>query len=621
MGIFGKESSSTTYMEPGNNNNENSSLRNRRSSASSSSLGANPVSIVPAPSYGKNGNSSGSSSVFGRQQSWSDQLADAALLQNATSKLSYQPMIPSSHNPNIMYSQSSNSSSSSSSSASSSDVKFVHSTMEILENQIKREEAPKKKRTRTSTEQLRILQKAFQTDPMPNSSARMVLSKKLGMSSRAVQVWFQNRRAKEKLDAKRNVLGHSGSSGFSYVKGNSDDSDEERDDEDNYDEDGSGESSNNNSIENNFESQPNYKSSDSSSSSSSKTMLMGRLAFNNGPPLGPTNNAAMKAHRSLSTPNGYFQGNNYTTSDSHFKSMSSSNSNSTASSLFNPLCNLFPGETFISDVNEASVDQLYQDLNGVVGGVGGVLSPIEEAASLHNHQSSILNNNGNNGLLQMSQGSHNNYINPIINNNNNNAATSNRSTTNNGSSFFTFGDPFYGGGIIDRTPSVSPVGFGPRSNFYPIGNGFDFLNFSSSSTSPVSSADTSVPSSNFSNAACCKGPSGGNVYLTSSIGLAPNNNNSAARRSFSLPEAHGNLSGSQMQQLESFGLQVFPSPLLSSINEEDHHQLNQQIISSPDLSDDPHHSNHLHLPMKNNSNANTDFSIPFSEFLEGEALR
>lgn len=77
-------------------------------------------------------------------------------------------------------------------------VKFVNSTVEILQNQMKREEAPKKKRTRTTPDQLRILQRAFAADPMPNSSTRLQLAKRLGMNGRAVQVWFQNRRAKAK---------------------------------------------------------------------------------------------------------------------------------------------------------------------------------------------------------------------------------------------------------------------------------------------------------------------------------------------------------------------------------------------------------------------------------------
>ena len=92
-----------------------------------------------------------------------------------------------------------------------------------FENQIKRKRLRRRNEPVPVRNNLRILQKAFQTDPMPNSTARVALSKKLGMSSRAVQVWFQNRRAKEKLDAKRNASGLSGSSSFAYVKGNSDD--------------------------------------------------------------------------------------------------------------------------------------------------------------------------------------------------------------------------------------------------------------------------------------------------------------------------------------------------------------------------------------------------------------
>lgn len=87
------------------------------------------------------------------------------------------------------------------------EVKFVNSTVENLEDQIRKEEAPKKKRTRTTPEQLRILQKAFIADPMPNSLTRVALAKKLGMNARAVQVWFQNRRAKAKLEAKRAECG------------------------------------------------------------------------------------------------------------------------------------------------------------------------------------------------------------------------------------------------------------------------------------------------------------------------------------------------------------------------------------------------------------------------------
>lgn len=56
----------------------------------------------------------------------------------------------------------------------------------------------KKKRQRTSPDQLAILEQIFQTDKMPNQQTRVQLADQLGMSSRRVQIWFQNKRAKVK---------------------------------------------------------------------------------------------------------------------------------------------------------------------------------------------------------------------------------------------------------------------------------------------------------------------------------------------------------------------------------------------------------------------------------------
>jgi len=56
----------------------------------------------------------------------------------------------------------------------------------------------KKKRQRTSPDQLAILEQIFQTDKMPNQQTRVHLADQLGMSSRRVQIWFQNKRAKVK---------------------------------------------------------------------------------------------------------------------------------------------------------------------------------------------------------------------------------------------------------------------------------------------------------------------------------------------------------------------------------------------------------------------------------------
>lgn len=53
-----------------------------------------------------------------------------------------------------------------------------------------------KHRRRTTKAQYRVLETAFQENNKPNAGARRILAAKLGMTPRAVQVWFQNRRAK-----------------------------------------------------------------------------------------------------------------------------------------------------------------------------------------------------------------------------------------------------------------------------------------------------------------------------------------------------------------------------------------------------------------------------------------
>ncbi|KAI9481349.1 MAG: hypothetical protein EXX96DRAFT_566380 [Benjaminiella poitrasii] len=61
------------------------------------------------------------------------------------------------------------------------------------------------KRTRATPEQLTILENTFNTNPSPNSRVREQLSFQLGMSERSIQIWFQNRRAKVKNQAKRSL--------------------------------------------------------------------------------------------------------------------------------------------------------------------------------------------------------------------------------------------------------------------------------------------------------------------------------------------------------------------------------------------------------------------------------
>jgi hypothetical protein len=60
-----------------------------------------------------------------------------------------------------------------------------------------------KHRKRTSRAQLKVLEDHFRRDTKPNASLRKLLADQLDMSIRGVQVWFQNRRAKEKALASR----------------------------------------------------------------------------------------------------------------------------------------------------------------------------------------------------------------------------------------------------------------------------------------------------------------------------------------------------------------------------------------------------------------------------------
>ncbi|KAI8644998.1 hypothetical protein BD408DRAFT_96571 [Parasitella parasitica] len=71
-----------------------------------------------------------------------------------------------------------------------------------------------KHRRRTSRAQFKVLEKTFLENPKPNAAVRRWLAQKLGMTPRGVQVWFQNRRAKEKsVNAKSNpAINNSGKS-------------------------------------------------------------------------------------------------------------------------------------------------------------------------------------------------------------------------------------------------------------------------------------------------------------------------------------------------------------------------------------------------------------------------
>lgn len=83
----------------------------------------------------------------------------------------------------------------------------------------------KRKRSRVSPQQLAHLERVFGKDRSPTATKRKELADLLGMNERQTQVWFQNRRAKQKLLDQRARAGrppvqrgdHSGSSsGGSY---------------------------------------------------------------------------------------------------------------------------------------------------------------------------------------------------------------------------------------------------------------------------------------------------------------------------------------------------------------------------------------------------------------------
>jgi len=65
-----------------------------------------------------------------------------------------------------------------------------------------------KHRRRTTRTQFKVLEATFRENPKPNASVRKSVSQQLDMPIRAVQIWFQNRRAKAKAAAKKEEAGH-----------------------------------------------------------------------------------------------------------------------------------------------------------------------------------------------------------------------------------------------------------------------------------------------------------------------------------------------------------------------------------------------------------------------------
>eukprot|EP00005_Dracoamoeba_jomungandri_P004519 CAMPEP_0174254078 /NCGR_PEP_ID=MMETSP0439-20130205/3418_1 /TAXON_ID=0 /ORGANISM="Stereomyxa ramosa, Strain Chinc5" /LENGTH=774 /DNA_ID=CAMNT_0015335459 /DNA_START=66 /DNA_END=2387 /DNA_ORIENTATION=+ len=66
-----------------------------------------------------------------------------------------------------------------------------------------KEKSPKRKRVMKSPEQVAILEHEFSLSPLPNKDNRFRISKKVGLTPRQVQIWFQNKRAKVKNTVKK----------------------------------------------------------------------------------------------------------------------------------------------------------------------------------------------------------------------------------------------------------------------------------------------------------------------------------------------------------------------------------------------------------------------------------
>ncbi|KAH9386441.1 uncharacterized protein NEMAJ01_1337 [Nematocida major] len=76
-------------------------------------------------------------------------------------------------------------------------VKFIDFTEEIRKS-FAAKQSPKKPRTKLDSWQIATLEKAFDDDSHPSMKAKKRLSSTLGLQIKSIQIWFQNKRAKEK---------------------------------------------------------------------------------------------------------------------------------------------------------------------------------------------------------------------------------------------------------------------------------------------------------------------------------------------------------------------------------------------------------------------------------------
>lgn len=101
---------------------------------------------------------------------------------------------------------------------------ITHSQETFPKREPKIDNAPlaRRKRRRTSTHELNILQNEFNLCPTPNKARRVDLANKCNMSEKAVQIWFQNKRQSVKRHNKLKIKSSDDSSEISTITTTSD---------------------------------------------------------------------------------------------------------------------------------------------------------------------------------------------------------------------------------------------------------------------------------------------------------------------------------------------------------------------------------------------------------------
>lgn len=77
-------------------------------------------------------------------------------------------------------------------------VKFIDSTEEIMRN-LNKGNMSKRARLKLSGQQIDVLESNFKVDSHPSHLTKSFLANKLCIPLKNIQIWFQNRRAKEKM--------------------------------------------------------------------------------------------------------------------------------------------------------------------------------------------------------------------------------------------------------------------------------------------------------------------------------------------------------------------------------------------------------------------------------------